>query len=132
MIGVDANVLLRHFLLDDPVWSEPSTSFLQDFCSPSRPGYINPVTLAEVVWALRGRGAYDRAKIAFVIEQLITDENLVVGSRRAVAAALDAFRKGPADFADYLVGELNVDAGATPTYTIDKDAYKNPPFAPLP
>jgi predicted nucleic-acid-binding protein len=26
MIGVDANVLLRHILVDDPVWSERSNS----------------------------------------------------------------------------------------------------------
>ena len=132
MIGVDANVLLRHILDDDPVWSKRSSRFLHDFCSPERPGYVNPVTLAEVFWVLRGRAKHDRAKLALVVEAILADEHLIVGSRQAVAAALDAYRRGPADFVDYLVGELNAAAGAIPTYTIDKKALKRPQFAALP
>lgn len=132
MIGVDTNILLRHILADDPKWSEKSSRFLRDFCSPERPGYVNAVTLAEVAWVLRGRPEYAKAKLIQVVESLVADENLVLGSRDVVASALDAFRNGPADFADYLVATLNADAGATPTYTIDKKALKRAPFAPLP
>ena len=132
MIGIDANVLLRHVLADDPVWSEKSSRFLKDFCSPEQPGYINPVTLAEVAWVLRRQPTYDRDKLALVIEDILADENLVVGSREAVAAALDAFRIGSAGFVDCVVAELNAQAGASPTYTIDRKASKQTLFARLP
>jgi predicted nucleic-acid-binding protein len=132
MIGVDANVLLRHILGDDPIWSERSSRFLEEFCSSQRPGYVNPVVLAEVAWVLRSRKGYRKDRLALVVESLLADENLIVGARRAVTAALEAFREGPAGFADCLVGELNAEARATPTYTIDKKALRRPPFATLP
>ena len=81
MIGVDTNILLRHILADDPKWSEKSSRFLRDFCSPERPGYVNAVTLAEVAWVLRGRPEYEKAKLIQVVESLVADENLVLGSR---------------------------------------------------
>lgn len=132
MIGVDTNILARHVLQDDPIWSEAASRFLRDVCSPARPGYVNPVTLAELVWLLRQQPGYDRQKLVALIEALLADENLVVGSRSAVVAALDAFRQGPAGFADCLVAELDAEAGASPTYSIEKKALKHTRFAPLP
>lgn len=132
MIGIDANVLLRHILGDDPRWSDRASRFLSDFCSPERPAYINPVVLAEVLWVLRRRPGSDREKLALIVESFLTDENLVVGSREAVVSALEAFRKGPAGFVDYLNAALNAEADAVPTYTIDRKALKRAPFAALP
>jgi predicted nucleic-acid-binding protein len=132
MIGVDANVLLRHILDDDTLWSERASRFLEDFCAPSRPGYVSTVTLAEVAWVLRRRKSYSKASLTKALDAILSDENLAVAERDAVVAALEAFRNGSADFADYLVGELNAAAGAAPTYTIDKPALKHPLFAPLP
>jgi predicted nucleic-acid-binding protein len=132
LIGVEANVLLRHILGDDPVWSEKAAYFLRNYCSPERTAFVNPVALAEVMWVLRRRPGSSREKLSLVVENFLADEHLTVGSRPAVVEALDAFRKGPAGFVDYLVAALNTDAGAIPTFTIDRKALKRTPFASLP
>ena len=131
MIGVDTNILVRYVLDDDPVWSPIATRFIESDLTPETPGYINPVTLAELAWALRRHQNYDRARLATVIEGLLTYDRIVVGEADAVFRALAAFRQGGAGFADYLIAELNAAAGARPTMTIDRKAAARPLFSPL-
>lgn len=131
MIGLDTNLLVRYILDDDPYWSPVVTRFLDDNLSPDRPGYINPVTLAELAWVLRRQSGYDRARFAQVIDGLLSSDSLVLGEADVVARALSSFRAGGAGFADYLIAELNQAAGAVPTVTLDRVAAKTPPFVPL-
>ncbi len=131
MIGVDTNILARYFLADDPIWSPVAERFLEKDLTVDNPGYVNPLTIAELVWSLRKHPKYNRAGMAEMIEGLLAFERLVIGEAEAVAEALTAFRAGGAGFADHLIATLNRRAGATPTATIDQKAGKQPPFTPL-
>ena len=47
--------------------------------------------------------------------------------------AVQRFRDGPADFADYFLAEINTSAGCAATATFDRDALKSgEPFAAVP
>ncbi|MDB5556227.1 MAG: Pil-like protein [Rhizobium sp.] len=131
MIGLDTNILVRYVLDDDPHWSPIVTDFVDRELTPERPGFINVITLVELVWTLRRRPGYDRAKLSELIESLLTSDSVVVGEPAAVERALAAFRNGDAGFADYLIAEINEAAGASPTVTIDHKAGKTFPFTPL-
>ncbi|MFD1701404.1 PIN domain-containing protein [Methylopila henanensis] len=131
MIGVDTNILARYFLEDDPVWTKRADRFLEEELTPEAPGYVNPLTLAELVWTVRKHPGYDRQGMARLIEGLLSFDRLVIGEADAVAAALESFRAGGAGFADHLIAELNSRAGAAPTVTIDRKARQRPPFKPL-
>lgn len=131
MIGLDTNVLARYLLDDDPVWSPIATDFIDSRLTPQRPGYVNAITLIELLWILRRRPDYDRARLANLIENLLGSDSLVLGEAVAVERALSAFKAGKAGFADYLIAELNEAAGASPTVTIDRKAGKTLPFTPL-
>lgn len=131
MIGIDTNILLRYLLDDDPVWSPVAENFIETTLTAEDPGYVNPITLAEVVWSLRRHARYDRAALCEIIEGLLAFEKLVIGQSATVMRALSAYRAGGAGFADYLIAELNADAGAGVTVTIDKKAAAREPFQPL-
>jgi predicted nucleic-acid-binding protein len=131
LIGLDTNVLVRYLLGDDPRWSPIAIAFIDTELTPVRPGYINPITLVELVWTLRRQPQYDRAKLSQLLEDLLTSDSVVIGEAAAVERALVAFRNGGAGFADYLIAELNEAAGASPTVTIDRKAGKTFPFTPL-
>jgi predicted nucleic-acid-binding protein len=131
MIGIDTNVLMRYFLEDDPVWSPVADRLIEEDLTVEQPGYVNPLTLAELVWSLRRHERYDRAGMATLIEDMLAFDKFVIGEADAVARALAAFRAGGAGFADYLIAELNADAGASPTVTIDRKARSREPFQPL-
>lgn len=131
MIGLDTNVLARAILIDDAAWSPVAQRFLTNDLTPDRPGYINLVTLAELIWTLRKSGGYNRVKLAEVVMGLLAAQNLVVERADLVARALFSFQAGGPGFADCMIAELNSAAGALETVTIDGKAGKISHFVPL-
>jgi predicted nucleic-acid-binding protein len=131
VIGLDTNVLARYVLDDDPYWSPRVAQFVDHKLSPERPGFINVVTLVELVWILRRKPGYDRARLADIIGGLLSSNRIVLGNADVIERALSAFRSGGARFADYLIAELNQVAGASHTVTLDTAAAKNLPFIPF-
>lgn len=49
----------------------------------------------------------------------------------ATMRAIELYKRGPADFADYLIGEMNQLAGCKATLTFDEDAARHSTFALL-
>ena len=131
MIGLDTSVLLRYILEDDPVWSESAARLIDSQCTAEHPGYINPLVLAEVVWTLRRRPDFHHDRIARLIQEFLDADNLVIGHVQAIEAALVSFRKTGAGFADCMIAALNSEAGAEPTFAIDKDAIRDKVFTAL-
>ncbi len=131
MIGLDTNVLVRAILNDDATWSPIAQRFLTNSLTADRPGYINLVTLAELIWTLRKSGGYTRAKLAEIVTGLLAAQNLTIERSDLVARALCAFQTGGPGLVDCLIAELNKAAGAPETVTIDGQAKKSLHFIPL-
>jgi predicted nucleic-acid-binding protein len=129
--GIDSSILLRYVLEDDPVWTQPVTRFVDEQCTIDDPGYVSSVVLAEVTWTLRRRNGFTAERIYHFVAELLDADNLVVENESAVEKALAAFKRGDAGFADCLIAALNESAGATPTFSIDKDAIKSKVFAAI-
>lgn len=120
MIGLDTNVLLAWILAGQ---SRPL---------PAASAYrLNVVVLAELVWVLTRRLKHTRSFACGVLADLLEAADVVIDRRELVALALNEYRKGPADFADYLIGYDNEDAGCRTTVTLDKDAGRHPAFTLL-
>jgi predicted nucleic-acid-binding protein len=117
MIGIDTNALLRLFTTDSPE-QMAATNKLIGKRGPSSIRLTNLV-VAELVWTLVRHYKQEKKQIIDIVEQLLEREELVFESRSAVMMALRWFEGGKADFADYLIGALNEEAGASPTYTFD-------------
>jgi predicted nucleic-acid-binding protein len=132
MIGIDTNVLTRFVLDDDPIWSPAAAKFINETLTAENAGYVNILTLAEFAWSLKKQARFDRAGLSTVIETLLESEKIVLGHSDIVELALSRYRNGNADFADYLIAELNSASGASPTVTIDKRAARNETFVQLP
>jgi predicted nucleic-acid-binding protein len=131
MIGLDTNILLRAVTNDDPVQSPHAREILSSF-TPDRQAVINVVTLVEFAWTLRARYRYRREEIGEIIEQLIRSKAYLVLERGAVIEALVRSKDDGLDFADALVGELNLAAGCKATWTFDHKASSSAAFAPAP
>jgi predicted nucleic-acid-binding protein len=131
LIGIDTNVLVRYILDDDPVWSAPAQRFVDDDCTIDSPGFVNLVVLVELVWVLNQTPGWGKDAICTVISELLLADNIVLENPVLVAQALDSFRHGNADFADFVIAAINQSTGAAVTVTIDKDASKEPGFVRL-
>lgn len=124
MIGLDTNVLIRAFVIEDGAQSALARRLIAKQCSASDPGYVNCVVLAEMVWVLEAVYGYGRQAIAGAVAQLLTAEDIVLEHAQAVRAALLVYPVHAADFADALVARINHAAGCSATATFDRKAAK--------
>ena len=120
LTGLDTNVLIRYMVQDDPAQSARGTRLIEGECTREAPGYINRVVLCEVVWVLSSAYGYRRDAIADAIEKILRIDRFRVEDLDAAWRALHTYRAGRGDFADYLLGGLNREAGCKHTVTFDK------------
>jgi len=124
MIGVDTNVLLRSFVIDDAEQVKRATDFMAANCTAAAPGFINRIVLCEFVWTLDRGYRYARASIVSAIEKLLVNEALVVEDQDHVRALLPDYAAGNAGFADLLIDRINRANGCATTATFDRKAAK--------
>ena len=121
MIGLDTNVLVRFITQDDVVQTPLATGLVQSL-TPENPGFISLVTLTEMVWVLRSFYDAPRERIQRVIETLLRSRGLRVERSELVWIALQAYIRGTADFADYLIERCGRAAGCNYSVTFNRDA----------
>ena len=111
MIGLDTNVILRCFVVDDPRQAKQAR--------------------CEMVWVLLRGHRFDRKKAAEIVSKLLASSDIVLEDRDAVRAALRTFTDRNIDFADALIGEVNRARGCEATATFDHKAAKLDGFIPV-
>ncbi len=119
MVAFDTNVLVRLLVGDDP----PQTKKAEDaFLRHARGDgvYVSLVVLAEVAWVLTSGYDLDRSTIRERIQRLVRTRGVLVEDLELVVSALDAYGKGAADFADYLILGRASSVGARPLLTFDR------------
>lgn len=126
MIGLDTNVLVRYLTQDDLEQSARANRLIESRCTKEEPGLIPLVVLCELVWVLRGAYNYEKHMVVKVLEQILAVSELEIENARIARAALAAFRRGAADFADYAIACTNHAAGCEVTYSFDKKLAKHP------
>ena len=120
MKALDTNVLARYLVEDDRAQSERAATLIDGALDRGEALFVPQLVLAELVWVL-GR-AYDfrRPEIADLLRHLIHARQLVIEDVDDVHRALDAYTKGKADFADYLIRERTRRAGCEGIFTFDR------------
>jgi len=131
MIGLDTNVLVRYFAEDDAAQCARAVRFIESRCTIQNPGCISTVTLVELVWMLNSGYGYAKSDVLNLLEAILETAVFHVQEVDCVRAAIERYRKGRADFSDYLIGELNSQDGAHPVYTFDKRLAKETGFTLL-
>jgi len=120
MRGLDTNILVRFITRDEPAQSETARELIETTEREGGRLHISTLVLVELVWVLRG-GVYGfpRSAVADALELILDASVFNIQDRDLVRRALAAFRCGPADFSDCLIGELDRRAGCDETLTFD-------------
>ena len=124
MTGLDANVLVRYLVQDDPVQSARATRFIERELDEQRPGFVGLVALVEVCWVLRGLYAATPTELHEMVRDLLDARQLVVEQRSVVSAALARWQGDGGDFADALIAGGARAGGCVRTVTFDTAAVK--------
>ena len=120
MRGLDTNVLVRLLTRDDPRQASAADNFIDDCAERREQVFIGVPVLCELVWVLRSDG-FPRSQIAESLESLLARQMFRVDRENLVRVALDRYRNGKGDFADYLIGVIADDAGCRDTVSFDRD-----------
>lgn len=128
MIGLDTNVILRYLLQDDPKQTRQVNQIVDRQLSEQPPGFINLVTVLEVVWVLRSLLKQNPSQIASHLENLLSADSLEVQNEQQVFEAVFALKRGTGEFEDALIGALNAWTGCSHTLTFDRKAACLPHF----
>lgn len=131
MIGLDTNVLLRIGDNQEPEQSARAMALVR--AAGTAGTFINAIVLTEFAWTLKRLYKLTRQEVATRIAILLEAPEFVVAETSQVALALERFRVGPADFADYFLAEINRAAGCVSTASFDSAALKSgQPFSAVP
>lgn len=122
MIGLDTNVLVRYIVQDDAEQAARAGALIEGACTADDPGRVDAVVMCELVWVLEGAYRYSREIVASVLRQLLGTAELSVETPHLAWLAVRAYESDKADFADYLIGARNKEAGCAMTFTFDKRA----------
>jgi predicted nucleic-acid-binding protein len=131
MIGVDTNILLR---LSDKTSPKQSERVRALVASQGYGGcFVNEIVLAEYAWTLKRIYKQTPDQIRAKLQALLDSREFVVACEAEVRHALIRYATGSADFADYLLAEINRTHGCSQTATFDVAALRSgEPFAPVP
>jgi predicted nucleic-acid-binding protein len=122
VIGLDTNVVVRYLAQDDEIQSAAATRFISRL-SKDKPGFISSVVLAEISWVLVRAYKTPREDLARILEGLLRSAELVVENAQAAYRALGVYSGSiSVEFADALIAETALLAGADETVTFDKVA----------
>lgn len=137
MISLDTNVLVR-FLLDasesarvdaDHVAQRKAAQRLvHGAIADGTPIFLATTVLCELVWVLRIFYKVRKPQVLSKLDELVAASEVVLQDRSLVLAAIERFRVGRADFADYLIAESSAAASAAPVFTFDEKALRSPGF----
>ncbi len=126
MIGLDTNILLRYIIQDDPRQASRATRLIENRCDKQSRGYITLIVLSELVWVLRSAYGYSKPQIVAVLDQILITAEFEIENEELAWKALQAWRSGPADYADYLLVLANQAAGCERTYSFDSKLARHP------
>jgi predicted nucleic-acid-binding protein len=118
--GLDTNVLVRFLTEDDPAQAERAAALMATLTATGQRAFISPVVLVEMSWVLRVAYEVSKADLLVTLDRLLATEQFVIGEKDVVREALAAYRKGRAEFADYLIGAIHRANGCERTVTFDR------------
>lgn len=119
MIAVDTNVLVRYLVADHPAQARIARERLAEL-STDRPGFICREVMIELVWVLRRAYGFSREQICREVEELLATEELEIEAAHDTARAIHRYRRGDADFADFMILGAAQRTGASTVWTFDR------------
>lgn len=119
MVAFDTNVVVRLLLRDDAAQAKKAEhAFLRHARGDGV--FLSLVVVVETAWVLAYTYELDRKAIHEHLRSLSRTRGVVVEEVDLVQDALDAYTKGSADFADYVILAATRRAGCRTLLTFDR------------
>jgi predicted nucleic-acid-binding protein len=131
MKGIDTNVLVRYLVRDDEEQAKTAVICIQKIIASGGLCFINIIVLCELVWVLESAYGFQKKDIAEVLEKILMTKQFEIEAKDIARLALNDYRDGQGDFADYVIGRNNSANGCELTYTFDRSLKNHSGFVIL-
>jgi len=131
LIGLDTNVLVRYLVEDDRAQTDRAQRLLAAAKAAGEFLYLSIPVLCETVWVLSAVYGKGKNEILDTLATLLSTDVFEVETADAVRKAIEQARGSRGDFADHLIGELNLARGCRHTVTFDRSLKGWPAFSQL-
>ena len=129
MIALDTNVLVRYLVEDEPrEQCERAARFIERAVDAGEDVFLSDIVVCETVWVLESAYNVDRERVVGVLNQLLETGQIRFHNHSLVRRAADAYESSSADFADYLIREVALDAGCDAVATFDQNTLTETGF----
>jgi predicted nucleic acid-binding protein len=98
--ALDANVILRHIMEDDPELAQRAHRLVQAIDDGRVIGHLDPVVLSEVVYVLKSFYRMPLERITEILLPLVQHANILVSDKARYIDALTLFASGVPHFGD--------------------------------
>jgi predicted nucleic-acid-binding protein len=130
--GIDTNVLLRYLVeYENRNQTAQATEFIASCEAARESAYVSCIVLCELAWVLHRAFGLTKLEITNHIAQLLETDLFEVEELEVVRKAIAKSRLDPGDFADHLIGQLNLARGCRDTVTFDRALRSDPAFQVL-
>lgn len=119
MKGLDTNVLVRYLIQDDLAQWELADEYIKQVKANGETCFINNIVLCELVWVLKTSYKLSRHEIIDILEKILRADAFEFENGEAAWLSVQQMKQGKADFSDYLINQLNQEAGCSETVTFD-------------
>ncbi|MBL0090845.1 MAG: type II toxin-antitoxin system VapC family toxin [Piscinibacter sp.] len=102
MPALDTNVLVRYIVQDDTAQLAAAKRLISRCVAEGATLFVPVTVVLELEWVLRSSFEFGKDEVLMTLSSLFSAAELTFESERALEVALQLFRKGSADFADYL------------------------------
>ena len=119
-VGVDTSVLLRLFLKDDAGQLAQVRAMIEKIAAADGSLYVPQAVLCELAWVLSVKAGFGRAGIAQAVRGLVETAIIELEDQDTVCAALERHQTSGIGFADCLIVENALAAGASSFTTFDR------------
>ncbi len=124
MKGLDTNVLVRYLVQDDLEQWRLADDYIKQTKIENETCFINNIVLCELVWVLKTSYKLSRDEIIDILETILRTDAFDFEDREAAKKSVQQMKLGKADFSDYLINQINQQAGCAETVTFDAKLQK--------
>ncbi|MBI4686580.1 MAG: type II toxin-antitoxin system VapC family toxin [Nitrospirae bacterium] len=128
MKGIDTNVLVRYLVKDDKAQAEIASAYIREITESGGTCFINIIVLCELIWVLESAYEFHKNEIADVCDRILRTKQFEIEAKDIARRAVNDYRNGKADFADYIIGKINNLNGCDITATFDRALKKQDGF----
>ena len=130
MFALDTNVLVRYIVRDDVHQTRKASAWIETLTT-DKPAFISIVVLCELCWVLKSAYGASREECATAIEAVLEVPVFQIENIDLCNQALQAFKRGVADFSDFVIREVAMTAHCEGVKTFDKKALREEGFVVL-